>query len=64
MAPNIQTLAERMSSRALHDMHETVRQAMVGSVDDLQDKRQLRLWAGVIEAELISRNQAVGRLQF
>ena len=64
MAPNLDALVERMSVPALHDMHESVRVALTGSDHDVQERRELRSWAGAIEAELIRRNQAVGRLQF
>jgi hypothetical protein len=57
-------MCERMSVADLHQMHESLWQLMVERCGEVQESRELRTWASAIEAELISRNQAVARFQF
>ena len=57
-------MVERMSVSPVHEMHESLWQLLVERSDEVQESRELRTCASAIEAELISRNQAVARFQF
>ena len=64
MAPDLTSMCEQMSVADLHEMHESLWPLMVARCGEVQESRELRTCASAIEAELISRNQAVARLQF
>jgi len=64
MVHDLNTMVERMSVQALQEMHDTLWPLMVASADDAEESRELRSCASAIEAELISRSQAVARYQF
>ncbi|WP_293677750.1 hypothetical protein [uncultured Phenylobacterium sp.] len=64
MAADLTAMVERMSVTDLHAMHESLWALLVEHARDPQESRELRMCAGAIESELISRNQAVARFQF
>ena len=64
MVHDLNSMVERMSIAALHEMHESLWQLLVARHGDVEESRDLRQCAGAIETELIRRNQAVARYQF
>lgn len=65
MAHDLSTMVERMSVPALHEMHDSLWPLLVeASSANPQEFGELRSCASAIEAELISRSQAVARFQF
>lgn len=64
VAHDLRTMVERMSVQSLHEMHAALWPLLVANADDAAQSRELRACASAIEAELISRSQAVARYQF
>ena len=64
MPHDLTSMVEQMSVGSLHEMHDALWSLMVERAREPQESRELRLCAGAIEAELISRSQAVARYQF